>query len=121
LAVLAPAAIGVPILVGVGPQTRDAALPLLFTVLPYGIAWTLIGLRMTLRGSQTVVDSPNETGPAAEVPPVATGASREGGPYLPAVCESSRGPVTSIPTNPACAAARYPARALRPRALPTMP
>jgi hypothetical protein len=66
LAVLAPAAIGVPILVGVGPQTRDAALPLLFTVLPYGIAWTLIGLRMTLRGSQTVVDSPNETGPAAQ-------------------------------------------------------
>jgi hypothetical protein len=29
-----------------------------FLVVPYGLAWTLIGLRMTIRGSPTIVDPP---------------------------------------------------------------
>lgn len=32
-----------------------------FLVLPYGLAWALIGLRMTIRGSPTIVDPPLDT------------------------------------------------------------
>jgi hypothetical protein len=38
----------------VGP---DSPVPFLL-LLPYGVAWTFIGLRMTVRGAQTIVDQP---------------------------------------------------------------
>lgn len=60
-AVLLPTAIALPIAFGLAPSGRDAAPLLLAIVLPYGIAWILIGLRMTLRGAVTVTDSPLNT------------------------------------------------------------
>lgn len=58
-AVLLPAAIATPILIGIGAAGLNNPVALLGMVLPYGIAWMLIGLRMTLRGSATITDPPN--------------------------------------------------------------
>ncbi len=67
LTLLAPASVAIPILGGFGPADRGGAPAMLVAVLPYGIAWALIGLRMTLRGSQTIRDTPSNAHPA-EVP-----------------------------------------------------
>lgn len=57
--VLVPAAIAIPILGGFGPTSPDSAWSMLVAALPYGIVWTLIGLRLTLRGSATITDTPS--------------------------------------------------------------
>jgi hypothetical protein len=57
LAVLIPATIGIPILGGFGPGDRGGVAAMVITVLPYGLAWAMLGLRMTLRGSATIQDS----------------------------------------------------------------
>jgi hypothetical protein len=67
LAVLLPAFVAIPILGGFGPGDRGGAMAMLVAVLPYGVAWAVFGLRMTLRGSPTIVDTPPNPS-AAEVP-----------------------------------------------------
>jgi hypothetical protein len=57
LAVLLPAAIGLPVAVGLGDISADEAW-LLGVLLPYGFAWVVVGLRLAIRGSATLVDSP---------------------------------------------------------------
>jgi hypothetical protein len=57
--VLVPGTIAIPILGGFGPGDPGGANALLVAVLPYGIAWILLGLRMTLRGSATIHDAPS--------------------------------------------------------------
>lgn len=59
VAVLLPAVVGIPILGGFGLGDRGGAAAMLVAVLPYGLAWTLLGLRMTLRGSATIGDTPS--------------------------------------------------------------
>jgi hypothetical protein len=39
-----------------------------YAVLPYGLAWLAVGLRMTVRGSPTIIDPPISTSRAGEVP-----------------------------------------------------
>lgn len=69
VAVLLPAFVAIPILGGFGPGDRGGALAMLIAVLPYGLVWAVLGLRMTLRGSPTIVDAPPNPS-AAEVPAV---------------------------------------------------
>ena len=66
-AVLLPAFVAIPILGGFGPGDRGGAMAMLLAVLPYGVAWAVLGLRMTLRGSPTILDTPTNPS-AAEVP-----------------------------------------------------
>ncbi len=66
-ALLVPATIAIPVLGGFGPGDPGGAPAMLVAVLPYGIAWTLLGLRMTLRGSATIHDAPSS--PRATVVP----------------------------------------------------
>jgi hypothetical protein len=58
VAILVPALVGIPILGGFGPGDRGGAVAMLVAVLPYGVAWTLLGLRMARRGSATIRDTP---------------------------------------------------------------
>jgi len=57
LAVLLPAAIGFPVAFGLGNISEDETW-LLGVLLPYGFAWVLVGLRLAIRGSATLVDPP---------------------------------------------------------------
>jgi hypothetical protein len=57
LAVLLPAAIGFPVALGLGNISEDETW-LLGVLLPYGFAWVLVGLRLAIRGSATLVDPP---------------------------------------------------------------
>jgi hypothetical protein len=57
LAVLLPAAIGFPVAFGLGNISEDETW-LLGVLLPYGFAWVLVGLRLAIRGSATLVDLP---------------------------------------------------------------
>ena len=59
VALLVPATIAIPVLGGFGTGDPGGAPAMLIAVLPYGIAWTLLGLRMTLRGSATIHDAPS--------------------------------------------------------------
>jgi hypothetical protein len=64
LAVVLPAAIGFPLARGLGAISSDESW-VLGLLLPYGLAWLLIGLRMAVRGSRTLSDlptSPTEPG-----------------------------------------------------------
>lgn len=69
VAVLVPAIVGIPILAGFFPVDPGGATTLLAVVLPvpYGFAWMLFGLRMTIRGSATIHDTPSNPR-ASEVP-----------------------------------------------------
>ena len=67
VAVLIPATVGIPILGGFGLGDRGGMAAMMVATLPYGLAWALLGLRLTLRGSATIRDTP--PGPRApEVP-----------------------------------------------------
>ena len=57
LAVLLPVAIGLPIALGLGTISADDSW-VLALLLPYGASWALVGLRMAIRGSATLVDPP---------------------------------------------------------------
>jgi hypothetical protein len=64
-AVVAPAIVSIPLILGLAAY--GAGFALVFALLvPYGIAWALVGMRMTFRGSRTLVDPPNQTGPLVE-------------------------------------------------------
>lgn len=67
VAVLIPATVGIPILGGFGLGDRGGAAAMVVATLPYGLAWALLGLRMTLRGSATIEDTPPDPR-ATEVP-----------------------------------------------------
>lgn len=51
-----PVAMGIAILGGFGPDDPGGMPAMLAAILPYGVAWTVIGLRMTLRGSRSLPD-----------------------------------------------------------------
>jgi hypothetical protein len=57
LAVVLPVAIGLPIALGLGTISDDETW-VLGLLLPYGVAWILLGLRMAIRGSATLIDLP---------------------------------------------------------------
>ncbi len=57
LAVVLPVAIGFPIALGLGPISDDETW-VLGLLLPFGLAWVLVGLRMAVRGSATLIDRP---------------------------------------------------------------
>lgn len=57
LGVLLPAAIGFPVAFGLGNITEDE-MWLFVLLLPYGLAWALVGLRLAIRGSATIIDLP---------------------------------------------------------------
>lgn len=57
---LVPVTIAIVGLGGFGPGDPGGAPAMLVAVLPYGIAWTLVGLRLTFRGSATICDLPSD-------------------------------------------------------------
>jgi hypothetical protein len=57
LAVVLPAAIGFPLALGLGEISNDESW-VLGLLLPYGLAWLLIGVRMAVRGSRTLSELP---------------------------------------------------------------
>jgi hypothetical protein len=57
LAVILPAAIGFPVAMGLGNLT-ESEYWLLGLLLPYGLAWVLVGLRLAVRGSATLTELP---------------------------------------------------------------
>ena len=57
VAIVLPVAIGFPIALGLG-TISDNETWVLGLLLPYGVAWILIGLRMAIRGSATLIDLP---------------------------------------------------------------
>jgi len=57
LAVVLPVAIGLPVALGLGTVSADESW-VLGLLLPYGLAWVLVGLRMAIRGSATLTDLP---------------------------------------------------------------
>ena len=57
LTVLVPAAIGFPLALGLG-AISETEVWVLALLLPYGLAWILVGLRMAVRGSATIIDLP---------------------------------------------------------------
>ncbi len=61
VAVLIPATVAIPILGGFGPTDRGGALAMLVATLPFGFAWMLLGMRLTIRGSATIRDNPPST------------------------------------------------------------
>lgn len=66
LAVVLPAVIGFPVAVGLGNISEDEAW-LLVALLPFGIAWVFVGLRLAIRGSATIIDPPlNPIGPEVQ-------------------------------------------------------
>jgi hypothetical protein len=64
-ALLVPVIVAIPVMGGFGPGDRGGMPAMVVAILPYGIAWTMIGLRMTVRGSETIHDAP-APGPASE-------------------------------------------------------
>jgi hypothetical protein len=52
-----PVAVAILIMGGFGPTDPGGAPAMVVAILPYGIAWAIIGLRMTLRGSETIHDA----------------------------------------------------------------
>ena len=56
---LVPVAVAIPVMGGFGPTDPGGAPAMVVAMLPYGIAWTLLGLRMTLRGSVTIHEDPS--------------------------------------------------------------
>jgi hypothetical protein len=76
---LLAASVLLPILViaGIGLLRAVAGIVLLpgdspfavFSILPYGLAWLLVGTRMAVRGSPTIIDAPVDPSPAREVQP----------------------------------------------------
>lgn len=54
-ALLVPITVAVPIMGGFGPTDPGGAPAMVVAILPYGIAWAIIGLRMTIRGSVTIL------------------------------------------------------------------
>lgn len=61
-----PVGAAVAILGGFGPGDPGGMPAMIAGLLPYGVAWAVIGLRMTIRGSRSLPDDPL-TPPAAEV------------------------------------------------------
>jgi hypothetical protein len=57
--VLAPALVGIPMLGGFGLGDRGGLPAMVTTMLPFGFAWILFGLRMAIRGSATIHDAPS--------------------------------------------------------------
>jgi hypothetical protein len=57
MAVVVPAAIGFPLALGLGEISSDESW-VLGSLLPYGLAWLLVGLRMAVRGSRTLSELP---------------------------------------------------------------
>lgn len=55
---LAPVTVAIVVMGGFGPTDPGGAPAMVVAILPYGIAWTIVGLRMTLRGSVTIHDTP---------------------------------------------------------------
>lgn len=64
---LVPVTVAIAVMGGFGPTDPGGAPAMVVAILPYGIAWTLLGLRMTLRGSATINDTPSNPA-ATEVP-----------------------------------------------------
>lgn len=62
---LVPAIVAIPIMGGFGPNDPGGAPAMVVAVLPYGIAWVIIGLRMTFRGSVTIHGGPSTPTPEA--------------------------------------------------------
>jgi len=59
VSVLIPLVLAIPVLMGVVASGPGPDIMLMFAILlPYGIAWTLVGLRMFVRGAQTLLDLP---------------------------------------------------------------
>jgi hypothetical protein len=52
---------------GAGLNERNGVIVILALVLPYGLAWVAVGLRLMMRGSPTFDDDPAATGPSAAV------------------------------------------------------
>jgi hypothetical protein len=61
-----PVTVAIPVMGGFGPTDPGGVPAMVVAILPYGIAWAIIGLRMTLRGSVTIHDAPT-TEPSSEV------------------------------------------------------
>lgn len=57
-ALLVPAAVAIPVMGGFGPTDPGGVPAMVVAILPYGLAWAIIGLRMTIRGSETIHDAP---------------------------------------------------------------
>jgi hypothetical protein len=57
LAIALPVLIGIPAAVGV-TETSPSIRLIYALIIPYGLAWLLIGLRMAIRGAPTIVDPP---------------------------------------------------------------
>ncbi len=57
LAVVLPAAIGFPVALGLGNISEEESW-VLGLLVPYGLAWVLVGLRMAVRGSPTLTELP---------------------------------------------------------------
>jgi hypothetical protein len=56
---LVPVTVAIAVMGGFGPTDPGGLPAMVVAILPYGIAWTIIGLRMTLRGSATIHDDPS--------------------------------------------------------------
>ena len=63
---LVPVTVAIFVMGGFGPTDPGGAPAMVVAILPYGIAWTIVGLRMTLRGSVTIHEAPS-TEPTSEV------------------------------------------------------
>lgn len=63
---LVPVSVAIVVMGGFGPTDPGGAPAMVVAILPYGIAWTIVGLRMTLRGSVTIHDAPTSQ-PTSEV------------------------------------------------------
>jgi hypothetical protein len=55
---LVPVTVAIAVMGGFGPTDPGGAPAMVVAILPYGIAWTIVGLRMTVRGSETIHDAP---------------------------------------------------------------
>lgn len=55
---LVPITIAIPVMGGFGPNDPGGLAAMVVASLPYGIAWAIVGLRMTFRGSVTIHDAP---------------------------------------------------------------
>ena len=55
---LVPVTMAIAVMGGFGPADPGGVPAMVVAIVPYGIAWTIIGLRMTLRGSATIHDAP---------------------------------------------------------------
>ena len=58
-AVLLPAIVGIPILGGFGSGGAGGMVATFIALMPYGLAWTFLGLRMIARGSATIFETPS--------------------------------------------------------------